>query len=403
MEHGEALRTAIQAGDAAGVQRVLDTYPDLQRTLDDPIPGGHFGATALLVAVQEGRRDVVEVLLRAGADIDARSHWWAGGFGVLDGDSPLVPWLVERGAAVNAYAAARHGWMDRLTALVDENRAAARSRGGDGQTPLHVARTVEVAAFLLERGADIDALDVDHESTPAQYHVTDRPDVARFLVERGCRTDILMAVALGDLARVRRHLDEDPASIRTRVSQESFPMKDPRAGGSIYTWTLGATATPHSLARAKGHAEILALLNERTPPELVQENEWRMLPDAARHESIEDVRRMLDAGWPVDARGQHEGTALHWAAFHGNLPLVRLLLEHRASLEVRDQDHDGTPLGWATHGSLHGWNCQRGDYAGVVEALLDAGAVSPDVGNGLEASPLVLEVLRRERRKKPPH
>ena len=43
------------------------------------------------------------------------------------------------------------------------------ARGGDGQTPLHFASTVEVAKFLVEKGADIDARDVDHESTPAQY------------------------------------------------------------------------------------------------------------------------------------------------------------------------------------------------------------------------------------------
>ena len=28
---------------------------------------------------------------------------------MLDGDSELVPWLIERGARVDAYAAARHG------------------------------------------------------------------------------------------------------------------------------------------------------------------------------------------------------------------------------------------------------------------------------------------------------
>ncbi len=70
------------------------------------------------------------------------------------------------------------------------------ARGGDGQTPLHFASTVEIAEFLLAHGADMDALDVDHESTPAQYmlrveHVRhyprDRQDVARYLVSRGCR------------------------------------------------------------------------------------------------------------------------------------------------------------------------------------------------------------------------
>ncbi len=73
------------------------------------------------------------------------------------------------------------------------------ARGGDGQTPLHFARTVEIAAFLLDHGADIDALDIDHESTPAQWMLGDRLEVARYLVQQGCTTDILLAAAAGDV------------------------------------------------------------------------------------------------------------------------------------------------------------------------------------------------------------
>ena len=113
--------------------------------------------------------ELVDLLLDAGADIDQRSRWWAGGFGVLDrDDSPLIDHLVARGATVDAYAAARHGWMDRLRALVAADPTAACTPRGDGQTPLHVAASVEVADTLLAHGAAIDALDVDHESTPAQ-------------------------------------------------------------------------------------------------------------------------------------------------------------------------------------------------------------------------------------------
>src|SRR5205814_7129514 len=122
------------------------------------------------------------------------------------------------------------------------------TRGGDGQTPLHFASTVEVASFLLENSADIDALDVDHESTPAQYmlrvdqkrhYPKDRQQVTRYLVSRGCKTDILMAAALGDTDLVRLHLDSDPACIRMSVSEEWLPKRDVRAGGTIYIWTLG--------------------------------------------------------------------------------------------------------------------------------------------------------------------
>ena len=106
------------------------------------------------------------------------------------------------------------------------------ARGGDGQTPLHFATTIDVAQLLLDHGADIDARDVDHESTPAQCMVRDRQEVARYLVSRGCRTDILMAAALGDLelrappgrgagtrshSRVRRLSEEESAQRRDHL------------------------------------------------------------------------------------------------------------------------------------------------------------------------------------------
>jgi len=299
------------------------------------------------------------------------------------------------------------------------------ARGGDGQTPLHFAASVEIADFLLKHGAAIDALDVDHESTPAQWMLRERQEVARHLVERGCRTDLLMVVALGDRERVLRHLDADPESVRMSVTERWFPKHDPRAAGSIYIWTLGVNRTAHAVARHFGRADVLALLLERSPaavklafaceegdekgaksilatrPALLQsltEGELRRLPDAAEDEKPEAVKLMLAIGWPVDAPGQHAGTALHWAAWHGDRLMLREILRHRPSLELKDRDHHATPLGWATYGSVHGWHPGRGDYPGVVEDLIAAGALAPSPGDKLEASEAVRAVLERRAR-----
>ena len=56
--------------------------------------------------------------------------------------------------------------MPKLRELVAADPDIVHARGGDGQTPLHFASTVEVAEFLLANGAEIDARDMDHESTP---------------------------------------------------------------------------------------------------------------------------------------------------------------------------------------------------------------------------------------------
>jgi hypothetical protein len=59
---------------------------------------------------------------------------------------------------------------------------------------------------------------------------------------------------------------------------------------------------------------------------------------------------------------------------------------------VIDADFKSTPLGWAIHGSEHGWNCQTGDYPGTVLALIQAGAKLPEKIEGTEA---VRQVLGR--------
>jgi ankyrin repeat protein len=361
---------------------------------------------------------MLDVLVDAGADVNARSRWWAGGFGILDWASPeLAQYAIERG--VDAHAAARLGKIDRLRELIEQDPELVNARGGDGQTPLHFASSVEIAAYLLERGASIDALDVDHESTPAQYMVGDRHEVARFLVARGCQTDLLMAAALGDLDLAKKHLDADPECIRMDVSDAFFPKVNERSGGTIYQWTLGFYATAHEIAHRFGHGEVLQLLLDGSPeparliaacwladesmaramrtknPNLAAsftDSDRRQVANAARNNQTIVVKLMLESGLPAEVGGQHRATPLHWAAFHGNVEMLEVILGYSPPLEATDADYHATPLDWAIYGSQNGWRRQSGDYAGAVAALIAAGAKLPTAIGGTEA---VRDVLRR--------
>jgi len=411
----ELFKGAFARHDPVLFARLLEEHPEMKARINEPLAS--FDAP-LITRVRS--RQMLDVLLKAGADINAKSRWWAGGFGLLDSADPeLAMYAVERGAVVEVHAAARLGWIEKLRELITADPALVRARGGDGQTPLHFASTVEIAEYLLAQGANIDARDIDHESTPAQYMVRDRQDIARYLVRRSCKTDLLMAAALGDINLVRHHLDTEPDSIRMTVSERYFPRQNARSGGTIYIWTLGQNKTAHAIAREFGHDDIFRLLLERSPEELklvqacelgdetlfkallasrpnfVQtlcDDDRRKLPNAAQNNNTKAVRLMLSAGWPSDVRGQHGGTPLHWAAFHGNAEMVETILRHNPPLELTDNDFHGTPLGWAIHGSEHGWHCRTGNYAGAVESLVRAGAKLPEKIGGSEQ---VKEVLRR--------
>jgi ankyrin repeat protein len=143
----------------------------------------------------------------------------------------------------------------------------------------------------------------------------------------------------------------------------------------------GDEATVKSLVA--GNARIVASLSDAYQ---------RQIAHAARNNNVVAVRVMLAAGLSVNAVGQHKGTPLHWAAFHGNAEMTREVLEYNPSLERTDADFNATPLGWAIHGSEHGWFRQTGDYAGTIELLLKAGAKLPKKIGGTHA---VKEILRR--------
>jgi ankyrin repeat protein len=282
-----------------------------------------------------------------------------------------------------------------------------------------MASNVAAADLLLAAGADFDARDVDHESTPAQYMVRDRHAVAQHLVARGCRTDLLMTAALGDFERTRQHLDADAGCIETRVNDRWFPMANPHAGGTIYNWTLDSHASAHQVAKRFGHSEVLQLLFERTAPvarvaeacliedddavrtfraavpslpDSLSADQRQLVAHAARNNQTRAVALMLECGWPVDARGQHHATLLHWAGFHGNVEMAREILRFDPPLEATDADFKGTPLGWTIYGSQNGWYASTGRHADTIALLLRAGATRPREIGG---SPAVREALQR--------
>jgi ankyrin repeat protein len=424
----EALTAAIKANDAPLVRQVLARYPALKPTLDDPLPNYSFDTPAIVAAVQKDNRDMVDALLAAGADINTRSRWWAGGFGVLDSSSEeLTPYLIERGAYVDIHAAARLGMFERLKELVEGDPALVHARGGDGQTPLHLASSVEIAGYLLDHGAEIDARDVDHESTAAQYmvgHWPRRSEVARYLIGRGAQTDILMAAALGDLELVRSLVDENPASVWVSVAEKYFPKRDPRSGGHIYIFSFGWGRMAHMLAHEFGHQEVFRLLMQRSAlvlrfaqaceageealasdvlkkhPDVIKTMPGkvdRLILGAAFRRNTQAVQMMLNAGWPAAVFGEYGQTPLHWAAFHGNAEMIRMLLAHEAPVEAEAQRFKGTPLGWALHGSEHSWHRDKGDYPRAVEALLAAGAKMSRPAEDVGTTDEVLEVLLQHR------
>jgi ankyrin repeat protein len=396
----EAFKAAVEAGDVDQVRELLQSHPDLVSAINAPM----FSFNSPAVHVARTNLELLDLLLAHGADLNARTSWEKGGFGVLEQVSPdeAAP-LIARGARIDVWAAANLGMMAELAALIAADPSLVHAKGGDGKRPLHFARTIEIARYLIEHGAEIDARDDDHDSTPAQHLIGDRPEVVGFLVAQGARSDLLLAAAIGDGALVRRHLDADPGAIAMRVDQDWFAMIDTAAnGGHIYQWTLGFHASAFDVARKRGHAEVLDLLLEAAgpldrwldalwcgddaraeavlaaDPQLVAgapQKALHQVADAARNNNLPAVRAMLRCGFPVTARSQQHGaTPLHWAAFHGNADMMEAVLRCNPPIDAQDRQYQGTAMDWLIHGALAPWGFSTGRHGECARLLLAAGA-----------------------------
>lgn len=427
----EAFRHAFEARDAGAIRELFRHHPGARAVIDAPL--FPFDSPALVHVAGQGDLALVDVLLEFGADPNRRSDWWAGGWHALHSARGAVAQrLLDAGAVADACAAANLDRPDLLRRLLDADPSRVHERGGDGQTPLHFARSREVADLLLEHGADPDARDLDHRGTPAQWMLEGRRGVGRYdlavhLVERrGATADIFLAAALGQTTRLEALLEADPSLLALRTGQGEYGEQAP-GSFHIYTWTIGQNLSPLQVAEQFRQRQAVRVLREaagikerllvacagvrtaearrmlRDRPGLVDELspvEQRALPDAAWAGNGAAVRLMLDLGFDPATPGQDGGTALHCAAWQGSLDGVTAMLDHaggRDLVELRDPTHNSTPLGWCCHGSCHAGK-RRGAYADIARALLAAGArPEPGIEEGARAD--VAEVVQGYRRR----
>ena len=399
----DQLSDALGAHDIDRARQLLLQDAELRTKINAPVFG--FDAPAIVAFARDS--DAVGLLLEFGADPNARSIWWGGGFHALhSATGAAAEKLLAAGAVPDACAAANLDDVALLRRILDADPSRVHERGGDGQTPLHFARSREVVDVLLSRGADIDARDVDHRSSPAEWMLqreagAGRYELARYLVERGAHADVFLAAALGLTHRLQLMLQDRPELLALRTGHGSYGERPP-SSYHIYYWSIGAGLSPLDVARQFGHAdavhamlafalpverllyaaqaadESLARVILQAHPGLVQGmslEQHGALAAAAWNGSKEAVFLMLELGFDPRATGQDGGTALHLASWEGAADVVAAILRHPSAAELlvtRDATHHATPLGWCCHGSIHGR--KKGDFAEVARRLLAAGA-----------------------------
>uniref|UniRef100_A0A0G4GPD1 Uncharacterized protein n=1 Tax=Chromera velia CCMP2878 TaxID=1169474 RepID=A0A0G4GPD1_9ALVE len=198
----EALR--LEAMQVAPIRGTLEDLLDAARTgqrksvkgllafgVDVNGKAGPDGRTALHMAAENNKRDVLTLLLLRGADVDVRDKF---------GMTPL-------------HLAVRHGRKEICTILLEMN-ASVGAKSNGGCTPLHIAAQYnrkEICSLLLDHGAKVnckDGLGYTPLHRAAQYG---KKEMVSLLVERGAEVNTKdnigwtpFRVATGEAAAILR-------------------------------------------------------------------------------------------------------------------------------------------------------------------------------------------------------
>jgi ankyrin repeat protein len=408
---------AARAGQVDEVRALLRQGEDVNAAHGD-------GMTALHWAAYRGDAPLAEILLRAGANAEARTR--------VAGYTPLL-------------VAARTGHGSVVERLLEAG-ADPHARTGTGVTALHFAAgsgQVTAVTALLDAGADVDAREEAHGQTPLVFAANrGRVGAIEALVAAGARIDATTRVVevprLEAEDRVARRLRRErmramaalaEAEETARLEMEGLADADrgtrpesPAAGPAEET--LGSPAAgepddetptpPPGSGESGEEAEAAPAPNDRdvaapAPPDDggAKDTEGREeieeplsygdlvggvggmspLHHAARQGHREAALALVDAGAPLDLPAGGDGsTPMLLATINGHFDLALELMERGADPGLGNHA-DVTPL-WAAinvqwapkalYPQPKAHQRQQVDYLDFMERLLAAG-VDPDV------------------------
>jgi ankyrin repeat protein len=296
------------------------------------------GDTALMIAARTGIPEAVQVLLDAGADINATESWggttalmWA----VNENNQDVIRLLLARGAdvdAVSRFIAPDNGRGFEGSPLRDRNPeeiGPVEDATGEFTALIFAARegNIEAVRLLAEAGADLDAISADGKDALGMAIFNGHYEIASYLIDQGAAVDQPDAWGFTPLfwAVDRRNM-ETATSFPWVITDDPFFLVEK---------LLAAGATPDRIVNS-------------TP------------------------RARMRGGSPRIVFA----TPLMRAAFAGDMQLVRLLLDYGADVNVLSSDNESVLEAASGLGFVEGFHTDRGveERLAVVKLLVEQGA-----------------------------
>jgi ankyrin repeat protein len=292
----KALLRAVGTGKIDTVRATLAAAPEFVNAVGPhPFWGGR--SQPLHLAIDTKRRDMFDLLIAAGADVNGSNehneHWSPLMLTVHFDQPEMRRVLLERGATV--------GLVEALM-LEDDALVEKLLRPGKSALPTIEPNSGSILAFAR---------------TP-------------FAIDR--------LLELGVAPDRKDRWDTTPIQAMSRLGQRGQPLVQ-------HMLKRGIAAEPPEYARI-GDKDTLAALIAANPAIARLDAVMMGAVDFRHHDLVE---WLLAQGANVNARSDwgSRHTALHSAAWNGDLRMVKLLIEAGAAIAAHDREHDNTPAGWA--------------------------------------------------------
>nr|XP_057927637.1 kinase D-interacting substrate of 220 kDa B isoform X2 [Doryrhamphus excisus] len=375
------LFSYVEEENLMALRAHLDRFKEVDGRSDN-------GQTPLMLAAEQGSLDIVQELIRRGANVnlDDVDCWSALISAAKEGHVEVVKELLENSAYIE------HRDMGGWTALM---WAAYKGR-------------MEVTKVLLEQGANPNTTGQQYSVYPIIWASgRGHAHIVKLLLEGGAKvncsdkygtTPLIWASRKGHFDCVM-HLLENGADVDQEGANSMTALIVAVKGG--YTDVVkellkrnpnvnmtdkdGNTAL--MIAAKEGYTEIVQdLLDAGTYVNIPDRSGDTVLIGAVRGGHVEIVRALLHKYADIDIRGQESKTALYWAVEKGNATMVRDILQCNPDTEMCTKDGE-TPLIKAT----------KMRSVEIVELLLDKGAKVSAVDKKGD-TPLHIAIRGRSRR-----
>lgn len=395
---GPTLIEALEAGERATALELLEAGADARALSAD-------GTTTLMWAAYLGDADLVRRLIAAGADVNAANEF--GSFALAEaaihGSTPIIETLLDAGADANKanpegetalMIVARTGNVAAARRLLDAGADVNAIEGWGGQSALMWAASnsqPEMIALLLERGGNANARGFERQ-WERKVIAEPRPKD----MNRGGFTPLLYAARTGCIECAKALLaggaDIDLGDPE-RVTPLNIALLNLHFDMAAYLIDAGADLDRWDLF---GRSPLYMAVDVSTLP-LQGNGAMIYIPSLDEHTAVDIVAKLLEKGAnpnlrlkrrppylnvPQDRGGDtilsQGATPLLRAARAGDVPVVKLLLEHGALVDL-PSGYGVTPL-MAAAGVEYGLRVTRGrirtdeNVLATMQLLVDAGA-----------------------------